>query len=231
MNTKTHSEQDTEHRKPSVLEDPNGTIVGLNLGPNPIDEPIHGRLSRRPELPEPGVAEHARDHVAAQRAPLWAIQSGVDSELVAAEDGPGRVLRGPAGKLLGLGNQGLVGQVGAGDDDHGAGAHAEGVYGAVFFAEVADVVDEGLARECDLEEVADDGPASWAGWEVEGFGGGFVAEEEPVEEENEEGDGDGDGRDDELEMGGGGGGGGEQRRRGRRRGRGGEERSHADEWQ
>lgn len=81
-------------------------------------------------------------------------------------------------------------EVGGGDDDERALAHAEREDGAVEAAEVADDVDEGASLEEDLEEVADDGPAAGPGREGGGGGGGgaVAPPESGEEEEGEDGE-------------------------------------------
>lgn len=71
-----------------------------------------------------------------------------------------------------MANEGVVDQVGRGDYDKGALTHAEGEYGTVDAAEVADDVHKRSVLEEDLEEVADDGPAAGAGRKVGGGRGG-----------------------------------------------------------
>jgi len=155
-----HVEQDAEDGEARVAEHPDGRAVGRRrgLGAHPRHEPVHGAPPGVRELPEPRRAEHPGHHVPAQRPPLGAVHRGVDGELVGGEDVARRVLPGPARELAPFLHQRLVRELGAADDDERALPHAQRQDGAVLLAEVADVVDEELAGEGHLEEVADDGP-------------------------------------------------------------------------
>ena len=70
-------------------------------------------------------------------------------------------------------------EIGAGQNDHGAGSHLESEDWAVNLADVFNVFEEMLARTSNLEEVSDDRPATGSRREVESrLRGAFLDEEE-----------------------------------------------------
>jgi len=93
---------------------------------------LHGPFSYPAALLDPERGDHLGDEVLPEGAPERAVLGGVDGALAHAEDETDGGVFGAAGEERAALDEGLVDEVGAGDDDQRALAHLHGEDWAVL---------------------------------------------------------------------------------------------------